>query len=256
MRAARFAPLGFLLASGGCAGTGTAPVSPIDVVRRCPIECEGAVGCERPPLGESEPPDDDSLVANERFSANVHVGVVDAASLAAWSDVPFGPLALVVARASIEDFLARHSELGISGAVTVASGGVAVVADEHHLSFVERFDFKTLPEAAILDPVVGTYSVGRRVEVTPRRDETGDAWTVDVATLSLDSPRANLDGSVRVLGVGDPVHLQVPLIARVHTHASARLERGESLLLIAPEILDRSRVLVAVVSPDWPMPSE
>ncbi len=256
MRAARLAPLLSLLVSSGCAGTGSGPVAPIDVVRRCPIECEGAVGCERPPLGEREPPDDDSLFANERFSADVHVGVVDAASIAAWTDGRFGALALVVARASIDDAFARHSELGISGAVTVASGRVAVVADEHHLSFVERFDFKTLPEVAILDPVVGTYSVGRRVEVTPRRDEQGDTWTVDVATLSLDSPRANLDGSVHVLGVGDPVHVQVPLIARVHTHASARLERGESLLLIAPELLDRSRVLVAVVSPDWPLPTE
>jgi hypothetical protein len=36
----------------------------------------------------------------------------------------------------------------------------------------------------------------------------------------------------------------------VETKTTVRLERGEALLLVAPEILDPERVLVAVVAPD------
>src|SRR5262249_40877491 len=152
---------------GGCALTSGERYEPLDVLRRVPIECEGAVGTERAELEERAVPDDEPLVAADRFAAAVHVGVVAAERVAAWTDGANGPLALVVARGAADEALRRHVELGRDGALAVASGRVAVIANERQVSFVERFDLKSLPAAAILDPVVGRYLVGSRVEVTP-----------------------------------------------------------------------------------------
>jgi hypothetical protein len=234
-----------------CAGPDVERYEPVAVLRHVPVTCDGVVGTQRDRLVERDDLDDGAFEAADLETASVHVGVVAAANVAAWTEGHGGPLALVVARGAARDALQRHEELGREGALAVASGRVAVISNEHEVSFVERFDLKTAPDAAILDPVVSTFVVGNRVVVNARRDSAGSAWTIEIAARTIDHPRETLVGSVRVLGAPDPVRFQVPLLARVETKTTARLERGEALLLVAPEILDHERVLVAVVAPDW-----
>lgn len=233
-----------------CAAPDVERYEPVAVLRSVPVACNGEVGTKRDRLVERDEPDAEPVAA-ERETASVHVGVVTAANVAGWTEGHGAPRALIVARGAAEEAVRRHEELGREGALAVASGRVAVISNEREVSFLERFDLKTAPDAAILDPVVGTFVVGNRVEVTARHDAAGDAWTVEVATRTIDHPRETLVGSVHVLGATDPVRLQVPLLARVETKTTARLERGEALLLVAPELIDHDRVLVAVIAPDW-----
>jgi len=237
---------------GGCAGPAVERYEPVAVLRSIPVICSGDVGTPRDRLVERDVPDDGAFVAADRETASVHVGVVAAANIAAWTEGHGGPLALIVARGAAREALRRHDELGREGTLAVASGRVAMISNEHEVSYLERFDLKAAPDAAILDPVVGTFVVGNRVVVTALRDAAGEVWTIEVAARTIDHPRESLVGSVHVLGASDPVRLQVPLLARVETRTTARLERGEALLLVAPELLDHERVLVAVVTPDWP----
>jgi hypothetical protein len=236
----------------GCSSSGSAaaPRAPLVIVRSCPVTCGGSIGGGRDaqePVAAPAP----APAPERRFHASVGVArLSQAQAVALLRATPGCADAAVVTSESAERALGGAGGLVPARPFTAGDRETGVVALEQPTSYVDRFEFTESDAAAILDPQIGVYTVGQRLTLKPSLNEAEGSWTLELALRSVDAGRPAVARAQGVLGTDSEVRIDLPLLALVETKTTATLARGESLVVVSPELLRGDSVVVAVVTPE------
>jgi len=235
----------------GCASSNdrASPREKLVVVRPCAVTCSGSIGAEG--VFADEPAPAEPASAGARFSARVSVARLRLADAGALLNAA-PPLAdaAVVTTESAQRALAGAPGLLPGHSFTAGDREAGFVAVESQLSYIESFELTTSDSAFILDPQIGVLSVGHHLMLRPRLNEADGSWTLEVALRSIDAGKPVVATAANVLGSDSDVIIQLPLLSKVETRTTATLARGESLVVVSPELLRGDSVVVAVVTPD------
>jgi hypothetical protein len=242
------------LVASSCASAGRSDArAPLQVLRACEVSCSGSIGSDRSDASPAQAPVEAAAPSDSPapFRASVRLASVSQAQAGALlRSLAPGAGAFVVTTDSAERALGGSAGPIDGRPFATADREAGVVAVERAASFVASFDFTAADRSALFDPVIGVYTIGNRLTLRPCRNDGDGSWTVELALHSLDVDQPALNASVGVLGADTRIRFDVPILASVVTRTSATLARGESLVVVSPELLRGDRCVVAVVSPD------
>jgi len=242
------------LVASSCASAGRSDAhAPLQVLRACEVSCSGSIGSDRSDAcparstAEAAAPSDPATP----FRASVRLASVSQAQAGAlFRAATSGADAFVVTTDSAERALGGPAGPLDGRPFATADREAGVVAVERETSYVASFDFTAADQSTLFDPVIGTYTIGNRLTLRPCRNDGDGSWTVELALHSVDVDQPALNAAVGVLGADTKIRFDVPIVASVVIRTSATLARGESLVVVAPELLRGDRCVVAVVTPD------